>query len=78
MKPNGASFARILAERKFVDVAVQMLRRHMVESALVAALQARPNAFNAICVNAVVTDIFASGMIDCIMRVSLVCEAFVG
>ena len=68
---HGASFLGILAERKFVDVAMKVLLAHVVVDAIMAALEQRPEAFDAVGVDAVVTDVFTRRMIDGVMDVAL-------
>ncbi len=77
-KAHGAGFARILAERKLVNVAVKVLLAHEVVDAVVAALQQRPEAFDAVGMDAVVADIFASRVIDGVVNVALAGETAVG
>jgi len=62
----------VVSEGELIDIAMQMLRAHVVVDAVVTALQKRPEAFDAICME-VVTDILANRVIDRLVR-----EAFSG
>src|SRR5260370_30794984 len=56
--------ALIEPECELINVAAEMLWADVMERAVDAALQHRPNALDAVCRHAVVADVFASAVID--------------